>query len=202
MARPRTDIRLRILHAARASFLGEGVDGASLRRIARGARTNIGMIYYYFPTKEELFLEVVEEVYAKLLGDLGTALARDVSIEERCHRLFVRFGAMGDDELEVVRLVIREILVSSDRRRRLLQRFLGGHIPLVVSTLVEGVQAGTIRSDPHPAVLGISMLCLGTFAQVIRRLMPVLPPELPLPAGEDFSHALADVLFSGIRAPG
>ena len=46
MARPRGDIAPRILHAARKRFLVEGVDGASLRAIARDARTNKGMIYY------------------------------------------------------------------------------------------------------------------------------------------------------------
>ena len=61
--------------AARERFLTEGVDGASLREIARDAGTSIGMVYYYFPTKDELFLAVVEEVYAKLLADLASALA-------------------------------------------------------------------------------------------------------------------------------
>ena len=54
MARPRGDIAPRILHAARRRFLTEGIDGASLRGIAADAGTNIGMVYYYFPTKDEM----------------------------------------------------------------------------------------------------------------------------------------------------
>jgi AcrR family transcriptional regulator len=38
--------------------LGDGVDGASLREIAREAGTNIGMVVYYFATKDDLFLAV------------------------------------------------------------------------------------------------------------------------------------------------
>lgn len=201
MARPRTDIRPRILHAARDRFLTLGVDGASLRHIAKGARTSIGMIYYYFPTKEDLFLAVVEEVYTRILTDMARALAADVLIEERFHRLFVRLGALSEAELAVVRLVIREILVSSERRRSLIDRFARGHIPLVLSTLAEGIKAGTLRQDHHPAVLGVSSFCLGVFAQIIRRLAGDLPPVLQIPAGEELSYALADVLFSGIRAP-
>ena len=59
MARPKSDIEPRIIHAARRRFLEDGVDGASLRKIAREAGTNIGMIYYYFPTKDDLFLAYV-----------------------------------------------------------------------------------------------------------------------------------------------
>jgi AcrR family transcriptional regulator len=45
MARPASDIAPRIVHAARERFLFEGVDGASLRNIAKDAGTNIGMVY-------------------------------------------------------------------------------------------------------------------------------------------------------------
>ena len=74
MARPRSDIRPRIVDSARARFLSLGVDGASLREIARDAGTNIGMVAYYFPTKDDLFLAVVEEVYASEVADLSIGL--------------------------------------------------------------------------------------------------------------------------------
>jgi len=74
MARPRSDIAPRVVIAARERFLKDGVDGASLRAIAHDARTSIGMIYYYFPTKDDLFLAVVEQVYEKVLADMASAL--------------------------------------------------------------------------------------------------------------------------------
>src|SRR6185436_13781032 len=119
MARPRTDIRPRILLAARERFRETGVDGASLRAIARDAKTSIGMIYYYFPTKDDLFFAVVEESYAKILADMERALAPDGTLEERLVRLFERIANVSDDEIETVRLVGREALLSSARRDRL-----------------------------------------------------------------------------------
>ena len=83
MARPRSDIRPRLITAARERFLLDGVDGASLRNIARDANTNIGMLYYYFETKETLFFEVVEEHYAPLLADLRSILDHDSVIADR-----------------------------------------------------------------------------------------------------------------------
>ena len=46
------------------------------------------MIYYYFPTKDDLFLAVVEEVYVALLADLEARLARSRPVEERIRRLY------------------------------------------------------------------------------------------------------------------
>ena len=67
MARPGSDLRSRVVPAARARFLAQGVDGASLRSIADDAGTSIGMVYYYFKTKDDLFLAVVEDVYGELM---------------------------------------------------------------------------------------------------------------------------------------
>lgn len=201
MARPRSDIGPRILHAARERFLLEGVDGASLRRIAADAGTSIGMVYYYYPTKDELFLGVVEEIYAGLLRDAELALAPGVPVEDRIRRLFTRVGAMTDDELTVMRLVVREALVSSARLGRLVQRFSQGHIPLIVRTLLEGVSEGRITARHHPAVLLASTLAIAIVPQVLRRLLGgALPAGLEVPSADVLAVSLADVLLHGIAA--
>src|SRR6185436_14481160 len=131
MARPRTDIRPRILLAARERFLESGVDGASLRAIARDAKTSIGMIYYYFPTKDDLFFAVVEESYEKILAELERVLSAEGTIEERLTHLYERIADATDEEAQTVHLVGREALMSSARRDRLVQRFTRGHVALI-----------------------------------------------------------------------
>ena len=201
MGRPPSDIAPRILHAARRRFLAEGVEGASLRAIARGARTSIGMIYYYFPTKDDLFLGVVEEVYVALLADLETALARTLPVEDRVRGLYRRLGALSVDETEVVRLVIREVLVSPHRLDRLVKRFQRGHLPLLAQLAEDGVKAGAFRKDLSPAVLLAAIGCLGGPAQAVLSVISErLPTAAPLPAPEHRSAALVDVLLSGIAA--
>ena len=133
MPRPRSDIELRIVDAARVRFLEQGVEGASLRKIANDAGTNIGMVYYYFPTKDDLFFAVVEELYQQVLRDVEAAIAPDVPVPERVERLYLRVARLSDDELLVARLVVREALTSSKRFERLRARFQSGHIPLIAS---------------------------------------------------------------------
>src|SRR3954464_10669396 len=105
MARPASDIAERVVVSARTRFLAEGVEGASLRAIARDADTSLGMVYYYFPTKDALFLAVVEDVYAGRLGDFSKLLSEPgLSAPGQIESIYQRFGAMSDRELEVVRL--------------------------------------------------------------------------------------------------
>jgi AcrR family transcriptional regulator len=200
MARPRSDIMERIVHAARERFLQDGVDGASLRQIARDADTNIGMIYYYFPTKDDLFLEVVEEVYAGLLEGLETALTPGAPFEQRIQRLYVRMGEVSEDEFKVMRLVVREALISSARLDRLLQRFLRGHIPLILNAVADGIAEGKLRRDIHPALFMMAVLAIGGPPQLIGRLARDRFGMSDLPAGDTLAATLVEILLHGIGA--
>jgi TetR/AcrR family transcriptional regulator len=198
MPRPRSDIRQRIIRSARKRFLDAGVDGASLRTIARGARTSIGMVYYYFPTKDELFLAVVEAVYAGLLADLEVALDAAQPPRDRIRRLYTRIGAVSQEELDTIRLIAREALSSAPRLAQIIARFQRGHMPLVLRALGDGMADGAIDVNLHPALVFFATLGLGLLPQLLPRVIGPRLPFAALPAGEQLSAALTDVLFVGI----
>lgn len=198
MPRPKSDIEPRVIQAARARFLTDGVDGASLRQIARDAGTSIGMIYYYFPTKDDLFLAVIEEHYERLIADMADLLSTVGSFEERIRGLSRRVGEMSDDELDVFRLVVREALVSSSRLDRLLERFKRGHIALLAQAVVDGVGDGTLEATLHPAVLVMSTLAVTIGPQVLRRVAADRLAWTSLPDHHEFREQLLGVLLGGI----
>jgi AcrR family transcriptional regulator len=197
MARPRTDIRPRILAAARARFLAEGVDGASLRAIARDAGSNLGMLYYYFPSKDDLFLAVVEEVYAALLADLTGALAPG-RFEDRLGRLYARIAAMSDHEHEVVKLVVREVIGGSPRLGKLVERFQRGHLPLVLGALFDGIREGRVRADLPPPLVLVLTFAIGGLPQLIRRSAGDLPPFRDLPPPDALARLLLDAFLRAV----
>lgn len=55
-----------ILLAARDEFAEHGLSGARVDRIAERAEVNKRLIYYYFKSKDELFLAVLENAYADI----------------------------------------------------------------------------------------------------------------------------------------
>lgn len=208
MARPRSDIQPRIVHAARQRFLSEGVDGASLRGIARDAGTSIGMVSYYFPTKDDLFFAVVDAIYLRLLQDIAHTLELDpreptsLPARERLRRMFTRLGNLDDDELTTLRLVVREVLVSSSRLDRLIERFQRGHIPLILQTLLDGVTEGSIDPRWHPGLLLATTTAMGVVPQFLHRIAGDRLPLGALAAGEPFANQLVDALFEGVGRAG
>jgi AcrR family transcriptional regulator len=201
MARPKSDIEPRILSAARVRFLSDGVDGASLRAIAADAGTSIGMVYYYFPTKDELFFGVVEELYQRLLKDIEAAIAPDVSVHDRVERVFLRIARLTEEELLVLRLVVREALTSSERFARLRARFQSGHVPMIARLISDGYANGVFDPKLHPMIAMLSVAGVGVMPQLLRRALDAILPFPGTPSGEELAKALVGVLFNGTGAP-
>lgn len=198
MARPRTNIEPRILHAARKEFLQSGVDGASLRTIARAAHTSVGMIYYYFRTKDDLFFGVVEELYTKLLEELAVILGQEAPIQRKLEQLFLRLGAASQEELDVIRLVVREALVSTTRFERLFSRFQTGHVGMMFQAFGAAMQKGEVDSTLPLPMLVLGSLALGGIPQFVGRVAGSQPPFTLLPESKALAKLSVEVLFRGV----
>src|SRR5260221_9235544 len=71
-------IRQNILDAAIRIFADRGLGGARIKAISKVARSNDRMIYYYFGSKEKLYIEVLETLYRNMT-DAERDLALDLS---------------------------------------------------------------------------------------------------------------------------
>ena len=202
MARPRSDIPDRLVKAARRHFLSHGVDGASLREIAREARTSLGMVTYYFPNKDDLLLAVLERVYPRVLADVKAVLASGRPLPQRIEEVYARLHALDEEEFAVVRIVVREALVSSKRLKRVVARFTeeGAHLPLLLGALGEGTAQGSVREDLPPVTLLASTIALGLAPVVARRLAGGIGLADALPPPDEAAKAMSKILFEGIGA--
>jgi AcrR family transcriptional regulator len=170
MARPRSDIQERILGAAHGRFLAEGVEATSLRNIAKDADTTIGMVYYYYTTKDDLFLAIVEEPYQAFLVDVEAIFASKQNFQERLSGFFGRIGGMSSAEQDILKLIVRESLTSNERRDRLIRRFLRGHLPLVMRAIVEALASKEVDQALHPLVLMVCTFAFASATNVLSRL--------------------------------
>jgi AcrR family transcriptional regulator len=193
MARPATDLRARVLRAARAAFAADGFDGTSLRASARSAHTTIGMIYYYFPTKDALWDAVIDDVYQRFLRDIAAVMGAPGPLRDRLAEMARHLAALGDDDRTVIRLAMRDALVSSERRARLFARFQHGHIPLVLGAVARAQATGEVTDAP----LAMIAFACGATLLAGQLLLGNLP--LPgLPAAKARTYIPLALLFDGI----
>lgn len=64
-----------ILDAARRVFEAEGLEGASMRAIAKEAGYTPGAIYFHFPNKEAIYATVLREMLDRLVAGVEAAVA-------------------------------------------------------------------------------------------------------------------------------
>jgi TetR/AcrR family transcriptional regulator, upper aerobic nicotinate degradation pathway regulator len=79
-----------ILKAATQVFAKHGFDGGRIEQISRAAKSYDRMIYYYFGSKEGLFIAVIEEQYRRF-NDAEAALAIDETQPLDALKSMIRF---------------------------------------------------------------------------------------------------------------
>jgi TetR/AcrR family transcriptional regulator len=75
--------RAAILQAAVQEFAREGLAGARTDAIARAARVNKALLYYYFKDKDTLYGAVLDHVFGGLTVKLGETLSCDLAPREK-----------------------------------------------------------------------------------------------------------------------
>ena len=92
--------RARILDQARIEFVTHGLNGARMDRIAEDAKVNKNLIYHYFGSKDGLYLEVLERIYAGLRESQEDARLRGLppleGMEKLIESTFDHFVATPD----------------------------------------------------------------------------------------------------------
>ena len=116
-------MREKILEGGRRAFIAGGFRGTSVPSIAAEAGVSVGLIYRYFPSKEELFLELCIGGTPAELEELAEHL---VPFDDPVERLTVAIGSYFDALLDAIGapLVLQALAAApaDDRIRAALRR--------------------------------------------------------------------------------
>ena len=108
-AEPGVDRRQQILEAALDIFADQGFEGATTKQIAARAGVTSGLIYFYFPNKEELFCAAFEHNARVMLSSLQFHTADpEQPVEVTLREAFGRFVEVLDSprSLSILRLMM------------------------------------------------------------------------------------------------
>lgn len=104
------NIRDDILAAGLAEFSHQGFDGARLERIAKASGCAKRMIYYYFESKEGLYLAVLERAYADIRASEGGMELHLLPPRDALARLAEASFDYHERNVDFTRLVLMENL--------------------------------------------------------------------------------------------
>ena len=102
---PDNVVRERLLEVATALFARTGYSATTTREIVDAARVTKPVLYYYFQSKEGIYLELMERAFKQFENVVDTSIMGSGSIEQKLLRLCDQVFALALKEIDVVRLV-------------------------------------------------------------------------------------------------
>lgn len=122
--------RSRILEAARLMVSSHGIDGVSIRDIARESGVSLATVHHYFGTKEALHAACIDDMYrdlAELRAALAPALGPGRTFAQAVDEVVRRAFRFAVDHHASQRLLMRTVIergLDPERREGVLKPFL------------------------------------------------------------------------------
>ena len=154
-----------ILEVAMREFADKGLAGARIDVIAEAMRTSKRMIYYYFGSKEGLYIAVLEEAYRRMRAIEADLHLEDLPPEDALRKLVGFTLDYQRAHPEFIRLVMTENIHRGEYLRRSsgIQELNVPAIQGLRSVYERGVAAGVFRAGLDPVDLHMSISALSVF---------------------------------------
>lgn len=171
-----------LLRVAGEVFIEQGFDNASITEIAKRANASKGTFYSRFPTKEQLFLAVIEHRMRKIFEEVHLALPLNAPIQQTLSQ----FGAnvLATSHSANQSALIRVIGMQADRFPELGRRFYelgpGRGQRTLAAYLAEHARKGNLRAVA-PEVMAdhfLSLLIGGTLLWFVLGLSSTMPTAM------------------------
>lgn len=168
-----------ILEVATAEFAAKGLDGARIDAIADATHTSKRMIYYYFESKEGLYLAVLEEAYRRM-RTIESQLHLEDQAPEAALAALVGFTFDHHlDNQDFIRLVMTENMQRGQflERSKMIQDLNVPAIQSIQQLYDRGVAEGAFRPgldaiDIHASISALSFFNVSnqyTFDLIFKR---------------------------------
>ncbi|MDT0465329.1 TetR/AcrR family transcriptional regulator [Streptomyces gibsoniae] len=190
--------RVRILDAAHDLMLTVGLARATTKEIAKAAGCSEAALYKYFPSKEELFIQVLHERLPRLTPLLRSLAAEpgQRTLEENLTDIARQAALFYEQSFPIAASLYAETQLKRRHDEAMRQMGAGPHVPIegVAAYLEAERAAGRLRADAD--TFAAASLLLGACAQ--RAFAYDATATGARPPVDDFAHRLARTLLSGI----
>jgi len=142
--------RAAILKAAAREFAEQGIAGARTDAIAREARVNKALIYYYFKDKESLYGSVLDDAFAGLKTTVLRVLDGDRAPREK---ILAYVGAYFDfiaSNQFYPRLMQREMMRAKEGKSQHIEKVIQSYIQPIFVRVSEVMREGIARGEFRP----------------------------------------------------
>ena len=144
--------RENILQEAIVEFVQQGLSGARVDAIAERIHTSKRMIYYYFGSKEQLYVEVLEKLYGNIRSTENHLQLAELAPREAIQRLVEFTFDHHDRNVDFVRIVSIENIHNAEyvKHSEAIKAMNHTILDALAGILRRGVVEGVFRDGLNP----------------------------------------------------
>jgi len=154
-----------IMRVAAAEFAEKGLAGARIDDIAAATKTSKRMIYYYFGSKEGLYIAVLETAYRAIRAAESELHLSDLAPEDALRKLVGSAFDRCQQNPWYIRLVMNENIERGKyiRQSKAIQKLNIPVIDAITELYQRGIAQGVFRSGLDPVDIHASISALTFF---------------------------------------
>ncbi|WP_180698599.1 TetR/AcrR family transcriptional regulator [Pseudomonas crudilactis] len=113
-----------IIQAAITEFRANGFEVTSMDKIAATAGVSKRTVYNHFPSKEELFAEILNQLWARISAEQSVVYNRDQPLRDQLRQMLqAKVQLMADENfLTLARVAIAATIHSPERAQNMIER--------------------------------------------------------------------------------
>lgn len=196
--------RARLLEASIEEFAAHGHSGARTERIVRHAGTSIRMLYHYFGSKDDLYVAVLEAVFADLRHDELQLDADALAPMEALMRIFDFVDDHFAGHPRLRKLLAFENLNEARHlaRSARIPEMSSPVLSLIRAQLKRGVASGEVRRGVDPLHLYVAMVSLAYYGRGhVHTLSRIFDKDMHQPAWQKAHRKLTRQMVAAFLAP-
>ena len=151
--------REKIIQAADRLFGEVGFDASTVQKIAELSQSNKALVHYYFKSKENLFICVIDHYFEELTKALQKSLLAEGLLADRIGKAIDRYIQFLEQNRNFVRIIQREITGGNQRDRVI------GHMAPLFQMVVAAVREAYPKTDSGP--LAAEQLVVSCYGMII-----------------------------------
>ena len=160
-----------ILKAARERFAQYGFAKVTMDEIAADVEMGKASLYYYFPTKKDLFGAVITQEQSQFISTIENILAKDISVSQKLVEYVEERIGVFQELLNLGTLNVHSYFDKKSIYKSLFENFHAQELKLMEKLIEEGKQNGEFKKSlPEEVPQLILHILQGLRVRVLRQL--------------------------------
>jgi TetR/AcrR family fatty acid metabolism transcriptional regulator len=166
---PRPDVSqeriTQILEAAVNVFARAGLHNARMDDIAEEAGLSKGAIYWYFDSKDEIIITILDNLFQREMDDMRALQSTERTASQRLMD-FATHAMQDVIQVQAILPIAYEFISASYRRDEVsnaLEQYYNSYMEILIPIIQEGIDQGEFRpEDPEEIAIAVGTVFEGT----------------------------------------